>query len=94
MNRHHSYEEKLEVVNEILGGKGMKSLCRERHLDRHTVFCWLDHRAAFEVAVFGVPGHHLYRGEMLFYHDFLCCAVLVADDVQAFLGLGQAPAVK
>ena len=30
----------------------------------------------------------------LFSHNFLCRAVLVADDVQAFLGLGQAPAVK
>ena len=52
-------------------------------------------RAAFEVAVFGVFGHHLFRGEMpLFNHNFLCRAVLVADDVQALLSLGQAPAVK
>ena len=51
-------------------------------------------RAAFEVAVFGVPGLHLYWGEMLFNHNFLCRTVLVADDVQTLLSLGQAPAVK
>ena len=30
----------------------------------------------------------------LFSHNFLCRAFLVADDVQALLSLGQAPAVK
>ena len=36
----HDFEEKLNVVSEIVSGKGIKTLCRERHLDRHMVYDW------------------------------------------------------
>lgn len=37
----HDFEEKLDVVREIVSGKGIKTVCRERHLDRHMVYGWL-----------------------------------------------------
>ena len=37
----HTFEEKLDVVSEIVSGKGVKTICRERHLDRHMVYGWL-----------------------------------------------------
>lgn len=37
----HCYEEKLSVVSEITRGKGLKAVCRDRHLDRHMVEGWL-----------------------------------------------------
>ena len=37
----HDFEEKLKVVSEISSGKGLKTLCRERHLDRHMVYDWV-----------------------------------------------------
>ncbi len=37
----HDFEEKLNVVREIVIGKGIKTVCRERHLDRHMVYGWL-----------------------------------------------------
>ena len=36
----HDFEEKLNVVIEIARGKGIKTVCRERHLDRHMVHGW------------------------------------------------------
>ena len=36
----HDFEEKLNVVSEIVSGKGISTLCRERHLDRHMVYDW------------------------------------------------------
>lgn len=37
----HCFEEKLNVVSEIIRGKGLKTICRDRHLDRHMVEGWL-----------------------------------------------------
>ena len=37
----HCFEEKLNVVREITRGKGLKTVCRERHLDRQMVKDWL-----------------------------------------------------
>ena len=37
----HSFEEKLNLVSEIICGKGVKSLCRKRHLDKHQVCDWV-----------------------------------------------------
>ena len=33
-------EDKLKIVLEVLGGKGLKPLCRELHLNRHQVRYW------------------------------------------------------
>ena len=65
MKRHHSYEEKLEVVNEILCGKGIKTLCRERHLDRHMVFSWLGRYRMYgnEGLLKPTDGHRLSSSE-------------------------------
>ena len=37
----YSFEEKLNVVSEITCGKGLETICRERHLDKHQVRGWL-----------------------------------------------------
>ena len=37
----HDFEEKLSVISEITCGKGLKTVCRERHLDRQEVRSWL-----------------------------------------------------
>ena len=37
----HYFEEKLDVVSEIISGKGLERVCRERHLDRHMVHSWV-----------------------------------------------------
>ncbi len=37
----YGFEEKLSVISEITCGKGLKTVCRERHLDRHEVLNWL-----------------------------------------------------
>ena len=37
----HDFEEKLNVVSEIVSGKGVNTVCRERHIDRHMVYGWL-----------------------------------------------------
>ena len=39
--QNHCFEEKLNVVSEIIRGKGLKTICRDRHLDRHMVEGWL-----------------------------------------------------
>lgn len=36
----HSFEEKLNVVSEITCGKGLETVCREQHLDKHLVRWW------------------------------------------------------
>ena len=47
----HSFEEKLEVVREVLSGKGLKPTCRARHVDRQLVRDWL-----FRYGEFGEAG--------------------------------------
>lgn len=37
----YSFAEKLNVVSEITCGKGLETICRERHLDKHQVRGWL-----------------------------------------------------
>ena len=37
----HYFEEKLDVVSEIVIGKGLDTVCRERHLDKHMVRSWV-----------------------------------------------------
>ena len=37
----YGFEEKLSVISEITCGKGLQTVCRERHLDRHEVRNWL-----------------------------------------------------
>lgn len=37
----HSFEDKFNVVSEILSGKGLNTVCRDRQLDRHMVRWWL-----------------------------------------------------
>ena len=37
----YSKEDKLKIVLAILGGKGLKPLCRELHLSRHQVRYWV-----------------------------------------------------
>lgn len=38
----YSKEEKLRIVLDVLGGRGLKPLCRELHLDRHEVRYWVN----------------------------------------------------
>lgn len=38
----HSYEEKLSIVSEILSGKRLMMVCRERGIDKHMLQGWLD----------------------------------------------------
>ena len=35
----YGFEEKLSVISEITCGKGLKTICRERHLDRRDLKC-------------------------------------------------------
>ena len=37
----HYFEEKLDVVSEIVSGKSLETVCRERHLDKHMVRSWV-----------------------------------------------------
>lgn len=37
----HNFEEKLSVVSWIINGKGLDTVCRERHLDKHLVRQWV-----------------------------------------------------
>jgi len=37
----HEFEEKLDVVSKILCGRSQGSVCREHHIDAHTVYIWL-----------------------------------------------------
>lgn len=37
----HSFAKKLNVVSEILCGKGLETVCREQRLDKHMVQDWL-----------------------------------------------------
>ena len=37
----YSFDEKLDVVKSIISGKSQLSVCRERHIDQHTVYIWL-----------------------------------------------------
>lgn len=37
----HEFEEKLDVVSKILCGKSQGAVCREHHIDAHTVYIWL-----------------------------------------------------
>ena len=41
MYRHHSFEEKLEVVRLILSGYPLKRICRARNYDRNRVADWV-----------------------------------------------------
>ena len=43
----YSYEEKLSVVIEIMYGKGLKTLCRERHISINLVRSWVYRYRAF-----------------------------------------------
>jgi len=43
----YSYEEKLSVVIEIMCGKGLKTLCRERHISINLVRSWVYRYRAF-----------------------------------------------
>ena len=43
----HGFEEKLSVISEITCGKGLKTVCRERHLDRHEVRSWVARYRAY-----------------------------------------------
>ena len=43
----HSFEEKLNVVSEITCGKGLETICREHHLDKHQVRGWLSRYRAY-----------------------------------------------
>lgn len=43
----HSLEEKLDVVREILSGKGLLPLCRERHMDKNNVRMWVSRYKAY-----------------------------------------------
>lgn len=43
----YSFGEKLNVVSEILCGKGVKTLCRERHLDKRQVRDWVARYKAY-----------------------------------------------
>ena len=43
----HSFEEKLNVISEITCGKGIETVCRERHLDKHQVLGWLARYKAY-----------------------------------------------
>ena len=43
----HSFEEKLNVVSEITCGKGLETICRERHFDKHQFLGWLARYKAY-----------------------------------------------
>ena len=43
----YSFEEKLSVVIEIMCGKGLKTLCRERHISINLVRSWVYRYRAF-----------------------------------------------
>ena len=43
----YSFEEKLSVVIEIMYGKGLKTLCRERHISINLVRSWVYRYRAF-----------------------------------------------
>ena len=38
----YSKEEKLQIVLDVLRGRGLKPLCRDLHLDRHVVRYWVN----------------------------------------------------
>ena len=43
----YSFEEKLSIVSEITHGKGLKTVCRERHIDINLVRRWVYRYRAF-----------------------------------------------
>ena len=43
----HGFEEKLDVVSEVICGKGLKAVCKERHLDDHMVKSWVSRYKAY-----------------------------------------------
>ncbi len=43
----YSFAEKFNVISEIIAGKGLNAVCRERRLDRHLVRWWLTRYKAY-----------------------------------------------
>lgn len=43
----YSFSEKFNVISEIIAGKGLNAVCRERRLDRHLVRWWLTRYKAY-----------------------------------------------
>ena len=61
----YSFEEKLSVVNEITSGKGLKTLCRERHISINLVRSWVYRYRTFGEAglLESTKGYHFTPAE-------------------------------
>ena len=59
MYRHHTFEERLNIVSRIICGESIESLCRDLKLDHHGVLIWYLRYKKYGEA--GLRGTHSYN---------------------------------
>lgn len=66
MYRHHSFEERLNIVSRLLLGEPLESLCKELKMDKKMVRQWLlRYRKYGEVGLRGTRSYHYTTDEKL-----------------------------